>query len=166
MKHFAILAFLSIFVTPAFAKKVEVKVPDEGWKIIFDSPPLSNTQHSSKPGGYAYRGNSERFNLSLYVEPPEGTGDSHEDCYSFYWPQASRNPLIAKDTILKTQTPRFVSVQYDIVTEFEGKPIRSTNINYYFAFRGKWVDVHVSIIEPTSADAKILAEFGKSLEYR
>jgi hypothetical protein len=40
------------------------------------------------------------------------------------------------------------------------------NINYYFAFRGKWIDVHVSVIQPTPADAAILDAFEASLDYR
>lgn len=166
LKHFTLFTFLFVLVTPAFAKRVEVKIPGEGWKIRFESPPLSNIEDSSEPGGYSFRGNSGRFNVSLFVETPASAGKSHQDCYRFYWPQASRNPLIAVDTVKKSETSKFVSVQYDIVSEFRGKPIRSANINIYFVFRGKWVDVHVSIIEPTAADLAILDEFGKSLDYR
>jgi hypothetical protein len=166
MKRLSALALWFLFVAPAFGEKVEVKIPGEGWGISFDAPSLSDKEDSSRSGAYAFRGNAGRFNLSLFVEEPGSTGDSHQACYEFYWPQASRNPLIAKDTVSKSDTPKFVSVRYDIVTEYAGRPIRMNNINYYFAFRGKWIDVHVSVIQPTPADAAILDAFEASLDYR
>ena len=166
MRSLGALALLFLCAAPAFGEKLEVKIPREGWSISFDAPSLSNKQDSSRSGGYAFRGNSGRFNVSLFVEEPGGAGDTHQACYEFYWNQASRNPLIAKDTVSKSETPKFVSVQYDIVTEVAGKPIRMTNVNYYFAFRGKWIDIHASVIEATPSDAAILDAFEASLDYR
>src|SRR5881296_705294 len=87
------------FSAAALAGEVKVKIPAEGWSISFDSPRLSQEQESKKDGEYAFKANSDRFNISLFVEKPHGAGSSHKDCYEFYWPQASRNPMIAKDTI-------------------------------------------------------------------
>jgi hypothetical protein len=56
-------------------------------------------------------------------------------------------------------------VQYDIVSEFRGRPVRQRHVHYYVAFRGKWIDVHISIIEPSEEDAGIFAAFDRSLSY-
>ena len=73
--------------------------------------------------------------------------------------------MIAKDTVVTSDEARYVRVQYDIVTQFRGTPIRQRNVHYYVAFRAKWIDVHISIIEPTHEDAKIFAVFDASLSY-
>ncbi len=144
---------------------VKVKIPKEGWSISFDSPPLSQEQESRNIDDYAFKATSGRFNISLFVEKPRGTGSSHKDCYQFYWPRASQNPMIAKNTVLTSDRAKYVRVQYDVFTEFQGKLIRQRNVNYYFAFRGKWIDVHISMIEPIKEDEGIFAAFDKSLDY-
>ena len=47
----------------------------------------------------------------------------------------------------------------------QGQPIRQRHVHYYFAFRGKWVDVHISIIVPSKEDEEIFAAFDRSLRY-
>jgi hypothetical protein len=73
--------------------------------------------------------------------------------------------MIAKDTIEVSETPKYVRVQYDILTEFQGKPIRQRNVNYYFAFSGKWIDVHISIIAPSEEDSEVVEAFDRTLSY-
>jgi hypothetical protein len=165
MKKGKLFLLLLGFSAVSFAGEVRVKIPKQGWFISFDSPPLSGKQESKRNGDYAYKANSDRFNISFFVEKPHGAGSTHKDCYDFYWPQASRNPMIAKDTIEMTETPKYVRVQYDILTEFQGKPIRQRNVNYYFSFSGKWIDVHISIIAPTEEDSELVTAFDRSLSY-
>ena len=149
----------------ALTEKTAVNVPDQGWQISFDSPPLSNKQESKRGDDYAFKADSGRFNISLFVEQPRGTGNSHRDCYGFYWAQASRNPKIARDTVVTSDVEKFFRVQYDLAVEFRGQPIRQRHVNYYIAFRDKWIDVHVSIIAPTPEDQQIFTTFDKSLRY-
>ena len=162
-----LLAVLVAITFPAiaFAENVEVNIPGEGWRISFDAPALSQKQEARRGGDYAFKATSDRFNISLFVEQPQGKGDTHRDCYRFYWPQVSRNPMIAKDTAVTSDAAKYVRVQYDIVAELKGQPIRQRNVNYYIAYRGKWIDVHISIIEPTQEDAKIFAAFDTGLSY-
>ncbi len=160
-----ILAFVLVFAGSAIAVPVKVEIPKEGWSIAFDSPSLSRQQESKGDGEYAFKANSGRFNLSLFVEKPTGAGQTHQDCYEFYWSQAGRNPMIARDSVVSSETPKYVRVQYDIVTEFQGQPIRQRHVHYFFAFRGKWVDVHISVIVPTREDEEIFAAFDRSLRY-
>jgi hypothetical protein len=164
-KATSLLIVLVGFSAASLAGEVKVTIPHEGWSITFDSPPLSKERESKKSGGYAFQANSGRFNISLFVEEPHGVGGSHEDCYEFYWPRATRNPMIAKDSVVTSKRPKYVRVRYDVVTEFQGRPIRQRNANYYFAFRGKWVDVHISVIAPKQEDEQLFATFDKTLDY-
>ena len=165
MKKSAILLLLLGLAAPLHAKEMKLKIPKQGWYIAFDSPPLSDKQESKRGTDYAFSATSERFNLSFFVEKPHGTGSTHKDCYDYYWPLASQNPKISKETVQMSETPRYVRVQYDVVVEFQGKPIRQTNVNYYFAFNGKWMDVHISMIAPTEGDAEVITAFDRSLDY-
>ena len=152
-------------IAPVLAAHVDVKIPKENWSISFDSPPLAEKQESKKSGEYAFSANSGRFNISFFVEKPKAAGSGNRAVYEYYWPLASQNPLIAKDTITQSESDRYVRVQYDITTSLGGKNIRQKNVNYYFASHGKWVDVHISVIEPTAADEEIFSTFDSSLKY-
>ncbi len=39
------------------------------------------------------------------------------------------------------------------------------NVNYYFAFRDRWVDVHISKLPFAQEDEKLFAAFDKTLSY-
>jgi len=162
-----LLAVLVAITFPAiaFAENVEVNIPGEGWRISFDSPPLSQKQEARRGSDYAFKASSDRFNISLFVEQPQGKGDTHKDCYRFYWPKASGNPMIAKDTVVTSDATKYFRVQYDIIAEIQSQPIRQRNVHYYVAHRGRWVDVHISIIEPTQEDGRIFVAFDTSLSY-
>ena len=64
-----------------------------------------------------------------------------------------------------SETSSFVSVQYEVAAPFNGKTVHQINVNYYFAYRGRWIDVHISVIEPNSDDLEIIDDFGRSLKY-
>jgi hypothetical protein len=160
-----VLAVVLAFFGAAGATPVKVDIPKEGWSIAFDSPALSKHEESRGDGEYAFRANSGRFNISLFVEKPGGAGKTHRDCYEFYWSQSSRNPMIVRDSVATSETPKYVRVQYDIATQFQGQPIRQRHVHYYFVYREKWVDVHISIIVPTREDEAIFTAFDKSLRY-
>ena len=165
VKAAVVLAAVLAFSRAAGATPVKVDIPKEGWSIAFDSPSLSKQEESRGDGEYAFRASSGRFNISLFVEKPGGAGKTHRDCYEFYWSRAKRNPMIAQDLVQSADTPKYVRVQYDIVTQFQGQPIRQRHVHYYFVYREKWVDVHISIIVPTKEDEEIFAAFDRSLRY-
>jgi hypothetical protein len=165
MKRMSLWMAMVMCPVAVFGDQTQVKVQGEAWSITFDSPSLSEKQESSPGGNYVFQANADRFNISIFVEKPQAIGNSNKDCYKFYWPRTSRNPMIANDTVVMTETSKYVRVQYDIVTKFQGKPIRARNVNYYFAFRGKWIDVHISIMDPKKEDDAVFVAFDKSLTY-
>src|ERR1700757_2224130 len=78
-------------------------IPDQGWKISFDSPELQKKKENNGSRQYSYLGNAGRMTVSLFVEDPGCNGGTrHEDYYQCFWPMSSRNPLIAKDTVKRT----------------------------------------------------------------
>lgn len=157
---------LLFLVCPAFAETVSIPVSDQGWSIRVDAPPFEKKTGGDQGPNYVYKANSGRFNLSFFVEPKAG-GDSHKECFEHYWPMASRNPLIDKSTIQISNTDSYYRVAYDIVVPPKPPygPLVHRNVNYFFAFEDKWVDVHISILKPEAADAKLLATFDQGLKY-
>ncbi len=155
---FTVLLALSL---PSFAEPVSIPIPKQDWSISIEAPTFSRKQGQQDGPNYVYRANSDRFNLSIFVEPRAKTGGSKE-CYEFYWPQASRNPLISKPTVKTSNTDKFYRVESDVVA---GPKATQKNVNYYFMFDGKWVDVHISIMIPTKKDDAVIASFDKGLKY-
>ena len=163
MRQIAIALLFTLFSVHCYAAPEKIEVPGSGWSVSFDAPPLSKKQESKNGSDYAFRANSGRFNLSFFVETPKSDGRSNKDCYNFYWPQSSKNPLISKESVVMTEANDYVRVQYDVVAQIEGRTVRQRNVNYYVYHNGKWVDVHISLIDPTAADDYIFSTFDKSL---
>jgi hypothetical protein len=151
--------------TFVLAAAFTLPVPNEGWHLSFDTPKLSSPQTSKTADGFAFRANADRFNMSVFVEKPSGPGTTHRDVYDFYWHQAQRNTMIVKSSIAVSERPAFVRVQYDLETKFEGQTIRQRNVNYYVAYRGRWIDIHISMVMPEPADQKIFDAFDAGLAY-
>lgn len=148
------------------AGRIEIEIPDEGWSVSFVAPPLRESQERRQGDNYAFMAKAGRINLSVFVEPPQKKGGSHKDCADYYWHLAQRNPAITQDpppTI--TEAPDYVRVVYQAVVDAGPLRVHQTNANYYFSFRDKWVDVHISVLEPTPEDADILEAFDRSLSY-
>lgn len=157
------LAALRTMVQAPATQPTRIPIPGAGWEIRFESPKLSAPEESGKAPVYTFRANADRFNISLFVEPPQGAGSTHEACYQHYWRKASRNSDIIEKSVTLSPGKKYYRVQYDC--NVAGMGLRMRHVNYYFVFQGKWVDVHISIIAPTKADAKILAAFDQSLTY-
>jgi hypothetical protein len=97
------------------------------------------------------------FNLSLFVEKPAGAGTQHGDVFDHYWALSKRNPLIEEDSIKVERNQKFVKVSYRI------GPM--PNVNYYFAYKGRWVDLHISKLPFAKDDEKLFASFDQLLAY-
>ena len=160
--RWCVLPTLLLLILPisSFAVPVSIPIPNQEWSISLEAPTFAHGHGQQEGANYVYRANSNRFNLSIFVEPQAKDGGSKE-CYEFYWPQASRNPLIRKPTVKVSHTDKFYRVEYDIA---EGS-VAQRNVNYYFKFDGKWVDVHISITNPTTDDEALVAKFDKGLNY-
>ena len=136
----------------------EIPVSGQNWKVRILDPGLGPLQQESDAGQFTCRSSSAAgFNLSLFVERPANTGTRHGDVFEHYWPQSRQNPLIDQDSIKIERNPKFVKVSYRI------GPM--PNVNYYFAYKGRWADLHISKLPFAKEDEKLLASFEQSLSY-
>jgi hypothetical protein len=144
-----------------------VTVPGQGWAIAFKSPPLVQYAGSREDKNFEFRAAGEKgFNLSIYVEKPQGDGDSHEACFKHYWPLAKRNPMIDQASVKVTKGDNYVRVAYEIRAGNQQKKLQVRNVNYYFAYKDRWTDVHVSLFPPKETDEQLLEQFEQSLRYK
>jgi|GEM_PF-1471596 len=150
---------------PTTSTKDVFVVPDQGWRITFEAPPLSKKETQTVADGVEFKANSGRFNISIFVEGPHGNGSTNQDVFAYYWPLGSRNPTILKDTVKVSQATRYQRVQYDVAADFRGQPVHQRSVNYFFAHAGKWVEVHISVVEPTPADDATFHKFDDTLAY-
>ena len=159
--RFVTATFLLFLPILSFADAVAIPIPKQGWSISLDAPLFARKRGQQDGPNYVYQANGGRFNLSIFAEPQAKAGGSKE-CFEFYWPQANQNPLISKPTVKVSNTDKFYRVEYEIVA---GPQTNQKNVNYYFMFEGKWVDVHISMMNPTKEDDAVIASFDKGLSY-
>lgn len=148
--------------SPLLAVPEIVQAP--GWRITLDAPPIKDRVVEKGPDSLSYQANSGRFNVSIFVEKQAKPGGNQE-CFEHFWALASANPLIRKPTVKTSHSDTYHRVEYLVATDIRGEAVTQQNVNYYFMFDGKWVDIHVSIINPTPEDAAIIAAFDKGLVY-
>lgn len=154
-------ALLGVCAPALQAKTYAIRIPHQHWQIVVDTPPLTPVDENSGPQGYSYMANSGNFNLSVFVEPPAIPHGSNQQCYEFYWAKSMRNPLIMPDSVKVTHTDAYYRVDYLIDA---GGDSRHRNVNYFFAYNDRWVDVHISVMSPTAADEAVFANFDRTLK--
>jgi hypothetical protein len=138
--------------------KLRIDVFKQGWAITVLNPGLREVSRRLGGAQFAYQAISPSgFNLSVFVEAPAGSGLANRDVFDYYWAKTSRNPLIDERSIRIETLARFVKVSYT--------SLNIPNVNYYFAFKGRWVDVHISKSHFISGDDKFLADFEEALSY-
>lgn len=144
---------------PVSMSKLRIEILNQGWGITVLSPGLRELGRQVNAAQFVYRAIAQNgFNLSVFVETPEtGHGMTHSDVFNFYWPKASRNPLIDERSIKTETTAEFVKVSYT--------SLDIPNVNYYFAYKGKWVDVHISKSPARKDDEKLFSDFEQTLSY-
>ena len=163
----AVVAF-ALVAAPVGAEVFVVTVPGRGWRITFDGPTMARYGGQVQGEDFAFQatGAGSGLNLSAFVETPRGPGMTNDAVYDFYWPQAKQNPLIDEKSVKFDKTDRFVRVTYNVVIPGPGGTEQvQANANYYFAFEGRWVDVHVSAEPAAEAPERPFEGFEKSLSY-
>ena len=141
-----------------------IEVPDEGWSLSFQAPGLTQQKQATGKGGFQWMANATPFVISFFAETPAG-GPTHQACFDHYWALSSRNPTLDKSSISISRTPTYHRVQYDCRGTYQGRPYLQRNVNYFFAFRGRWMDLHVSVLNPTGEGDGIFEGFDRSLNY-
>jgi len=149
------------------AEPVSLPIPGEGWNLSFDAPPIIWTKCDKTSSGVSYLGSSENgVVISFFVEEPDGESRGNKACADYYWPLGKKNPMIDQSTVEIEETKDFVKVSYRLRGKYKGTAIDMPNINLYFEYQGKWVDVHISKLpfEDEDSARKILDAFVESLK--
>lgn len=137
---------------PPASGSLTIDILNQGWKITVFNPALQLLDKQSSPDQFVYRAfGRDGFEISIFVEKPAGNGAENKDVSNYYWPKASRNPLIDEKSVKTETKEKFVKISYSTLD--------IPNANYYFAFKGRWVDVHIS------GNKKLLDEFESQLSY-
>ncbi len=167
LRHSLALLCLLVFSSVQAATELKFPLVGLGWQISFEGPALKKASLEYHEASIQYKGNSGLFNMSLFVEPPpdEAKESSHSACRQYYWSQGKRNPMIDVESVKLSTLDRCEIVEYTIKGDFKGEAFTQGNINCYFVHEGKWVDVHVSYVEPTPADTAMLKKLAASLAY-
>jgi len=138
------------------AGKSRIEIFKQGWAITVLNPGLRELSRHLSDTQFIYQAiGPNGFNLSIFVETPASKSTENSDVFNYYWPRASRNPLIDEKSIKTEMMSKFVKVSCTALD--------IPNVSYYFAFKGKWVDVHISKSHFTKQDEKFFADFEETL---
>lgn len=147
------------------AEPLIIPVAGRGWQITFESPVPAMESLQPDAQGLSYRATAGRFNLSVLVEAPAGSGGDGKACREHVWSQASQNPMIRKDSVKQWITQACEFVEYEVAGDKEEEKATQANIHCCFAHEGRWVDVHASFASATDAERWMLKDLALSLAY-
>ena len=143
MKYILLLIAL-IASSVSQAEEVEISIPDQGWKIKYDAPIVKSYRGRTSKGDFIYESASRNgFYISIFVETPSGK-KGHKNCADYYWSMAKKNPKIDKSTIKISEKEKWVVVSYIIKDLYKEEVVVMQNYNFFFEYKGKWVDIHIS----------------------
>ena len=141
-------------------QSVIIAVPNQDWKITIMNPGLNALDRHVNGDELVERGipGTNGCNLSLFVEMPATNSMSNDDVFNYYWARAAQDPQIEQNSVKVIKKEKFVIVVYAA----QGVP----NANYYFAYGGRWVDVHIwKWPFDAEADGRLFTEFEAHLSY-
>jgi len=139
-----------------------VSIPREKWSIRMTVPALREYKGTSQSEQFRFTASGEEgFNASIFVQDAAGKPATHAACYESIWADMKQVPILDADSVKVTKHENFVEVAYELKVKDERMPHR----NFFFAFEGKWVDVHVSVFPKTTQAVEELAKFGSNLKY-
>lgn len=137
----------------ACADELRIPVKGEGWTLTLDGPPFDAVRNAPPQPGRSYIGSSGPFNVSLMVNEQECGGDSTpENMYKCFGSRMQTNPYIIGSTIRAQRAGDGMKVMYVMEIYNNDRPVRLFNVNYLFAHKGKWADLHLSVVQPQKED--------------
>lgn len=162
-----ITLIICLFPYQSMAEITTMAIPDQGWAITFDAPPLRPVREADSNDHYMYYGNANFFSVVINVDTPAcDGGESHENVLNCFWPKASKDPLINQASVQKSCNSHYCKISYDLENSFQDKGIRQRHVHLLFAYKNKWSNVHVSYANPDEAGLKLLERFEQSFSYK
>ena len=170
LKKSVLLVFLVLAAGPAAAEIMRLRLPG-GVTLTFDAPPMNEIKQASEGGRYQYVASSVgnaagRYNLSVYAEPIScGHGESTKQVTRCFLEKSDLIPGLMRQSRRTACDERSCSVTYATAVRVGDATVPQLHLNTIFAYPGKWVDVHFSILNPTDTDAGLMARLQESLRY-
>lgn len=167
--HLLRYAFLPFCLMPleAMADTTTLVIPDQGWSVTFEAPPLRPVREADSNDHYMYSANANHFAITLYVDKPACSGDdSHEAALNCYWAKAGKDPLINQASVIKNCNQQYCKISYDFENSFQGAPIKQKHVHFVFTHRDRWSNLHAAVSNPTENDLKLLERFTQSFSYQ
>jgi hypothetical protein len=163
-KTIAALAFAAS--AGAHAEPTVMRIPELGWEVRFDAPATSKLEEQRSAQAYRYSGNAGRFNLSLFIENPGCPGgvalEDHVRCFAG---RIGGVPNLVTESIKVERIARGVLVSYLVYAKVEDKLVKMLHTHLLFADKGKWGDLHASVIRPSTDEVTMLLGLGDRFDF-
>lgn len=143
-----IVTLLTTLPLAVIAEPNIVTIPNQGWSLIVETPPLTSSESTNKDGRFRYIGadTASGITFSIHTEDLDFGNQSNAQCRDKYWMKTKNNPYIIKDSIELFETTIMLGVMYRIEGKYMGQPYKTSSSHGYFVKNGKCVDLHVSQI--------------------
>jgi hypothetical protein len=163
-KTIAALAFLACAASQA--EPTVLKMESLGWEARFDAPATVGRVQENSVRAYRYVGNAGRFNLSLFVEDPSCRGGvALEDQVRCFIDGIVFVPEVVKESIRVNRIARGTQLSYLVYAPVDGKQVKMLHTHLLFAGKGKWGDLHASVIQPSVDEIAMLMGLGDTSDF-
>lgn len=169
MKLLTLVILLMVSLS-AVAGTTKLALPENA-TLVFDAPTMTKAKEANDGSHYQYvatslGGADERFNLSVNVEPIDCQyGMSLRDVARCFVDRLDSIPGIKKEADSPSCTRKRCDIFYVTTEKSSDKQVRQLHFNSLFIYRGAWVDVHLSAVDPSSEDSSVFARFAASLKF-
>jgi len=139
---------------------VIIPIPNQSWKVTFINLGFSNwDKQMDNNNQFVVHGlpGPNGFNLVLLVDAPANGLPGNDPVYKYFWSNMAHDSLIDAQSVKFERKDKFIKVSYSA----QGQP----NVNYFFAYQGSWVDLHLAKPSFEPGDDKLFAGFDNSLSY-
>jgi hypothetical protein len=138
---------------------LDIPIPNQTWKLTIANLGFSDWNKEQDNNQFRLRGlpGPSGFNIVLLVEPPANNLPGNDPVYNFYWLNMGHDSAIDAQSVKLEKRDKFTKVSYTA----QGQP----NVNYFFAYQGQWVDIHLSKGASDPGDQNMLAQFDNDLTY-
>lgn len=136
-----------------------IRIPNQNWRLTVVNLDFGSFERHLDDNQYILQGSTgpSGCKLSLFVEKPANDGTNNDAVLDYYWSKAAHDPLIDARSVDIERTDKFDRVFYVA----QGVP----NVNFYFAFKGRWVDMHIAKWPFVKGDEKLFADFEAYFSY-
>lgn len=166
------LLVIALCCTPLlYAQKLEpdfnsISLPMENWSLNIDLSGFEGQKSNFSPDGtqreMLVSHKKNMLNVSVFIEPEENKGGAVA-CREFYWKKIQASPNQKDDIQLYLHDSAAV-VEYTI-KKFKDQTVNFHNANAFLAYKGYWIDVHISKVQYQESDKALFDAIIKSLRF-